>query len=82
MRKGELKDKEKSPLLSVDPPTSQKPEAKRQRSDSPEVEDITEDVLDSARKDREGSQHTGTSSFQQEQTLQLGLEVSSYFTTS
>ena len=41
------------------------------------MEDITEEFLDSSRKNREGSQHTGTSSFQQEQGLKLGLEVSS-----
>lgn len=57
--------------------SSQQPQTKRQRADSPEVEDITEEFLDSSRKNREGSQRTGTSSFQQEQGLQLGLEVSS-----
>ena len=72
--RGTKRDREESTPFSG---SSHQPEVKRQRADSPEVEDITEDVLDSARKDREGSQHTGTSSFQQEQTLQLGLEVSS-----
>lgn len=72
--RGTKRDREESTPLSG---SSHQPEAKRQRADSTEVEDITDDVLESERKDKEGSQHTGTSSFQQEQTLQLGLEVSS-----
>ena len=55
---------------------SGQPEAKRQRADSPEVEDITDDVLD-IEKDKESSLQTGTSSFQQEQNLQVSLEVAS-----
>ena len=72
--RGTKRDREESTPASG---SSQQPQAKRKRADSPEVEDITEEILDSSRKDREGSQHTGTSSFQQEQGLQLGLEVSS-----
>jgi hypothetical protein len=72
--RGTKRQREESTPLSG---SSHQPEAKRQRADSPEVEDITEDVLNDTAKDREGSQHTGTSSFQQEQNLQLGLEVSS-----
>ena len=72
--RGTKRDREESTPASG---SSQQPQTKRPRADSPEVEDITKEVLDSSRKDREGSQHTGTSSFQQEQGLQLGLEVSS-----
>ena len=68
--RGTKRQREESTPLSG---SSHQPEAKRQRADSPEVEDITEDVLNDTAKDREGSQHTGTSSFQQEQSLQLGL---------
>ena len=72
--RGIKREREESTPLSG---SSHQPEAKRQRADSPGVEDITEDVLNSTAKDRESSQHTGTSSFQQEQTLQVSLEVAS-----
>ena len=41
------------------------------------IEEISEEVLDSPRKEGGDNQQTGTISFQQEQGLQLGLEVSS-----
>ena len=50
--RGTKRDREESTPTSG---SSQQPHTKRQRADSPEVEDITEEILDSSRKDREGS---------------------------
>jgi len=57
--------------------STQQPEAKRQRVDPPAEEEISEESLESPRRDRETSQQTPTSSFQQEQERQHGMEVSS-----
>ena len=50
--RGTKRDREESTPASG---SSQQPQTKRQRADSLEVDDITEEVLDSSRKDREGS---------------------------
>jgi len=53
------------------------PQAKRQRIDPQVEEAISEEVMDSPRREREVSQRTPTSSFHQEQERQHGMEVSS-----
>jgi len=56
---------------STDPP-----QAKRQRIDPQVEEETSEEIMDSPRREREVSQQTPTSSFQQEQERQHGMEVS------
>ena len=73
--RGKKRDREESTPTSG---SSQIPEAKRQKVDSPIVEEIIKEILESPRKEAEDSQQAATSSFQQEQGLQLGMEVSSY----
>ena len=46
--------------------STQQPESKRKKVDSPFEEEISEEIPESPRRDREGSQPTPTSSFQQE----------------
>ena len=72
--RGRKRDREDSTPASG---STQQPEAKRQRVDSPFEEEVNEEVLGNPRRDREGSQQTPTSSFQQEQDRQHGMEVSS-----
>ena len=57
--------------------STQYPEAKRQIFDPQVEEEISEEVLESPRGGREESQQKPTSSFQQEQERQHGMEVSS-----
>ena len=56
--------------------STQQPKAKRKRVDPPVEEEISEEVLESPRRERETSQQTPTSSFQQEKERQHGMEVS------
>jgi len=72
--RGRKRDREDSTPASG---SKQQPKAKRQRVDPPVKEEISEEVLESPRRDRETSQQTPTSSFQQEQERQHGMEVSS-----
>ena len=72
--RGRKRDQEDSTPASG---SKQQPEAKRQRVDPPVEEEISEEFLESPRRDRETSQQTPTSSFQQEQERQHGIEVSS-----
>jgi len=53
------------------------PQAKRQRIDPQIEEEISEEVIESPRIEREISQQTPTRSFHQEQDRQQGMEVSS-----
>lgn len=66
------RDREDSTLASG---STQQPESKRQKVDPPVEEEVSEEVVESSR--RETRQHTPTSSFQQEQDKQHGMEVSS-----
>lgn len=72
--RGKKRDREETTPASG---STHQPEAKRQRVDPPVEEEISEEVLESPRRDRETSQQTPTSSFQQEQERQHGMEVSS-----
>jgi len=57
--------------------STEPPQAKRQRIDPQIEEEISEEVIESPRMERETSQQTLTSSFQQEKERQHGMEVSS-----
>jgi len=57
--------------------STQQPESKRKNVDSPFEEEISEEIPESPRRDREGSQPTPTSSFQQDLDRQQAMEVSS-----
>lgn len=57
--------------------STQQLESKRQKFDSPFEEEISEEIPESPRRDREGSQPTPTNSFQQELDRQQVMEVSS-----
>ena len=60
-------------------PTSEStepPQAKRQRIDLQVEDAVSEEIMDSSRREREVSQQTPTSSFHQEQERQHGIEVS------
>ena len=70
--RGRRRDREDSTLASG---SVKQLESKRQRVDPPIEEEVSEEVIESPR--RETSQHTPTSSFQQEQDRQHGMEVSS-----
>jgi len=72
--RGRKRDQEDSTPTSG---STQQPEAKRKRVDSPFEEEVNEEILGSLRRDREGSQQIPTSSFQQEQDKHHGMEVSS-----
>ena len=72
--RGKKRDREESTPTTG---STQQPEAKRHKVDSPVIEEISEEVQGSPRKDKEGSQQTATGSFQQEQEGQHGMEVSS-----
>jgi len=72
--RGKKRDREDSTPASG---STQQPESKRQRVDSSFEEEISEEILGSPRRDREGSQQMPTSSFQQEQDIQHAMEVSS-----
>lgn len=72
--RGRKRDREDSTPASG---STHQPESKRQRVDSPFEEEISEEILESQRRDREGSQKTPTSSFQQELDRQHAMEVSS-----
>ena len=68
------RDQEETTLMTG---STEPPQAKRQRID-PQVKEATnEEIMDSLRREREVSQQTPTSSFQQEQERQHGMEVSS-----
>ena len=72
--RGRKRDREDSTPASG---STQQREAKRQRIDPQLEEEIVEEILESPRREREASQQTPTSSFQQEQERQHGMEVSS-----
>lgn len=73
--RGKKRDREESTPAGG---STQQPEAKRQKVDSPVIEEISKEILGSPRKDKEDSQQTATSSFQQEQEGRHGMEVSSF----
>lgn len=70
--RGKKRDREETTPASG---STQQPEAKRQRVDPQVEEEISEEVLESPRRERETSQQTPTSSFQQEQERQHSMEV-------
>lgn len=72
--RGKKRDREETTPASG---STQQPESKRQRVDPQVEEEISEEVLESPRRQRETSQQKPTSSFQQEQERQHGMEVSS-----
>ena len=72
--RGKKRDREESTPASG---STQQTEAKRQKVDSPVIEEISEEILESPRKEKEDIQQTATSSFQQEKERQHGMEVSS-----
>jgi len=57
--------------------SAEHPEARRQRVNPQIEEEISEEVIESPRRERETSQQTPTSSFHQEQDRKHGMEVSS-----
>lgn len=72
--RGKKRDREETTPPSG---SSQQPEAKRQRIDPQVEEENNEETIESLRKEREISQQTTTSSFQQELGRQHSTEVSS-----